>query len=395
MSKKNSFLTSSKETITLFTMLTIIKTLISKYGRPYGGTCWFIKKQIQLISYENMDPEDQRFSKIRIIDIDNDFIDITGVWLVCDENSSDTLCTFQSTISFIAGHLKSTNHRNNIIIGDFNASFERNNRFDRIFREFVSKQRLTYCHKLTKHSEFTTYSKGGFNSRIDHCLIDLSLTNRLLNLNILIRNDDTSDHKPIQIELDYLFQPTTFQANYSNQFNSFSKHKFNWKNADFKYKYINISTSSIPHQFTEFIFDEAQSLVENVDKNLDKLNKIFLKSSRLAESESLSKNKKVSVKKIMIKKDPQICAIIRNIDHLIEQSTDNSISHTEKLNKMKKLKTNLRRIQRQKLFSDGIKQSIKLEDHLDKDNEKFWQTIKNHRQISRPSATSSNGLDMV
>ncbi len=118
MSKKSSFLTSSKETITLFTMLTIIKTLISKYGRPYGSTCWFINKQIQLISYENMDPEDQRFSKIRIKDID----DITGVWLVCDENSRDTLCTFQSTISFIAGHLKSTNHRNNIIIGDFNAN---------------------------------------------------------------------------------------------------------------------------------------------------------------------------------------------------------------------------------------------------------------------------------
>jgi len=57
---------------------------------------------------------------------------------------------------------------------------------------------------------------------------------------------------------------------------------------------------------------------------------------------------------------------------------------------MKKLKTNLRRIQRQKLFSNGINQSIKLEDHLDKDKEKFWQTIKNHRQISRPSATSSN-----
>ena len=52
----------------------------------------------------------------------------------------------------------------------------------------------------------------------------------------------------------------------------------------------------------------------------------------------------------MIKKDPQVYAIIRCINQLNEKISENANTHVEKINKMKKLKTELRRVQRQNYF---------------------------------------------
>jgi len=138
----------------------------SKYGRPNGGTCWFINKQIQLISHEDLDPDDHRFSKIRIKDPSSDFIDIIGVWLIYDDGTNEAISTFQSNLSLMAGHLKSTNHKNNIIIGDFNASFERGNRFDSNLREFVNGQILLTVTNILKIMSSLLTPKANTNQRL-------------------------------------------------------------------------------------------------------------------------------------------------------------------------------------------------------------------------------------
>ena len=61
---------------------------------------------------------------------------------------------------------------------------------------------------------------------------------------------------------------------------------------------------------------------------------------------------------------------------------------------MKKLNTELRRIQRQKLFQKEKRDSLNLENHLDKDKNEFWQTIKNFRTKCNQSNTLSNDLNI-
>ncbi len=62
--------------------------------------------------------------------------------------------------------------------------------------------------------------------------------------------------------------------------------------------------------------------------------------------------------------------------------------------KIKKLNTDLRRIQRKKLFEKERKDSLKLENHLNKNKNEFWQTIKNHRNKSNQANTMSNDLNI-
>jgi hypothetical protein len=66
----------------------------------------------------------------------------------------------------MAGHLKSTNHKNNIIIGDFNASFERGNRFDSNLREFVNGQILLTVTNILKIMSSLLTPKANTNQRL-------------------------------------------------------------------------------------------------------------------------------------------------------------------------------------------------------------------------------------
>jgi len=118
---------------------------INRHGKPRGGNCWFFNKEINLISFERLN---NTVSKVRIKDDKNGFIDIYGVWLQFDDKSDARLCEFQSNLSLIAGQMKSICYKNSLIIGIFNASFERKNRFDIILSEFIRKQKLSDCFKL-------------------------------------------------------------------------------------------------------------------------------------------------------------------------------------------------------------------------------------------------------
>ncbi len=61
--------------------------------------------------------------------------------------------------------------------------------------------------------------------------------------------------------------------------------------------------------------------MENVDLNFEKLNKILIRSCREAEKKQLKKNSDVKRKKVKIRSDPEVYAIInqaKNIKQLEE-----------------------------------------------------------------------------
>jgi len=363
---------------------------INTKGRPFGGTCWFINKKIDLIKYEMLDNFNERISRIRIKDNQSDYIDIFGIWLQCDDGTADRLTTFQSNLSLIAGYMKENSYQNNIIFGDFNASFERNNRFDLKFKDFVSTFNLTDCHKQVNCLQKITYESGSNKSKIDHCLIDNNLVIRLIDFDILDHSSLASDHQPISTSFEFSTQSKKTDTN--ERFKNYSSHKFNWKNINFKNEYTHSSTASLSQKINEFCFDESKSLFENVDNNFKKLTKLLVSDARSTEKNVLKKDKNVMYKKIKIKKDPEIYALIKEID----TTQAEQINHTTKINKLKKLKTNLRRTQRFKLFNQGINEAIDLESNLHLNKDKFWQNIKNHRRNLRPVEASESekiGID--
>ncbi len=362
---------------------------INRYGRPKGGNCWFFDKELSIISFEKFN---NSVSKIRIRDDKNGFIDIYGVWLQYDDKSDERLCEFQSNLSLIAGQMKNICYKNSLIIGDFNASFERQNRFDIILSEFIRKRKLSDCFKLFKQQKNkTTYVNGDYKSKIDHILVDCSLKKRIKDYHISDIRPGTSDHASISLTVN---EYTNISAETQNKFDSHRMHKFNWKDPSFKNDYSKITVNTIETDSTNFCYDSTLGDTMNVDSNLKRLSKIFIKCSRFAEKNQMKKDNSIKRKKVKIKSDPEVYAIINQIENLKLLEETCNVKNTFRKAKLKKLNTELRRLQRQKLFTKEKKDSLKLENHLDKDKNEFWQTIKNFRSKCNQSNSLANDINI-
>jgi len=361
---------------------------IHRRGRPRGGSCWFISKSISIISFERFN---KAVSKIRIKDDKNGFIEIYGVWLQFDDNSDERLSEFHSNLSLIAGQMKSVCYKNSLIIGDLNASFERKNRFDAILCDFTRKHKLFDCYKSSSQKNQKTYINGNYESRIDHMLIDNSLKSRIEAFQVCDIRPGTSDHACLNLSINnYSNNAINTQDNFEN----FNVHKFNFKNTAYKSDYTKMSVNNIEINSKNFCYDTTKGDVENVDLNLEKLNKIFIRSCREAEKNQLKKNTAIKRKKVKIRSDPEVYAIINQVENIKQLEQTCNVRNEYLKAKLKKLNTDLRRIQRKKLFEKERKDSLKLENHLDKNKNEFWQTIKNHRNKSNQANTMSNDLNI-
>ena len=123
--------------------------------------------------------------------------------------------------------------------------------------------------------------------------------------------------------------------------------------------------SSLSLKVNDFCFDEDKGLFENVDNNFKKLSKLLISdASDQLKRNVLKRDKNVFYKKEKIKKDPEVYALIKEID----TTKAEQINHTTK--------TSLRRAQRFKLFNQGFNEAFSLENNLHLNKEKFWQNKK-------------------
>ena len=155
-----------------------------------------------------------------------------------------------------------------------------------------------------------------------------------------------------------------------------------------------MSVNNIEINSNNFCYDASKSDVENVDLNFEKLNKILIRSCREAEKKQLKKNSDVKRKKVKIRSDPEVYAIINQVENIKQLEQTCNVRNEYLKAKLKNLNTDLRRIQRKKLFEKERKDSLKLENHLNKNKNEFWQTIKNHRNKSNQANTMSNDLNI-
>ena len=123
-----------------------IKSSFSKYdsdrrGRPFGGTCWAIKKNIIV---KNNTFYDHNISSIEIKTDSNKNVVFYGVWLPFDNKTDEKLSSYKNDLSLLKSLYKNNLSNYQLFIGDFNASFNRNpaTRFDKLLREFVRENNL-------------------------------------------------------------------------------------------------------------------------------------------------------------------------------------------------------------------------------------------------------------
>ena len=164
-------------------------------GRPHGGLCWVIHKRLNLTSQVLFN---QNISKVSI-EVDNNKMNLYGVWFPYDDNTKERLCTFKSNISLINAQMKMHKAEETVVIGDFNADLERGKRFDLLLKKFVNKNHM---YDGIGHLKKYTYKKGEYTAKLDHILLRDKSSLTVSSCSILDSLLDASDHKPIQVILN-------------------------------------------------------------------------------------------------------------------------------------------------------------------------------------------------
>ena len=137
-------------------------------GRPFGGFCWLIKKEFENIKFIMYN---KSVSQIIITRKNGNKINIFGVWLPYENNSSENFEMLKNCFSIIEAALDANKNEETFIMGDFNCDLHRGNRFDDVARQFVNENKLVDCVGLFNQNVKFTYKKGEYKASIDHILI--------------------------------------------------------------------------------------------------------------------------------------------------------------------------------------------------------------------------------
>jgi hypothetical protein len=106
-------------------LISSIDIVQQKQGRPHGGIGWLIKNSIKVSEIKHIS---KRISMLIL----NDRTCIIGVYMQCNNNNITSYNEHLHDINQISGIIQNKENISNclLIIGDFNADINRNNKFD-------------------------------------------------------------------------------------------------------------------------------------------------------------------------------------------------------------------------------------------------------------------------
>ena len=347
-------------------------------GRPFGGRCWVIRNDIKVIEYLRLS---NVLSKISIEDPKGSKMSIFGIWQPFDDGSMLKLSGLQSNLSMLEAEIRNMRGEDIIIIGDFNADFKRNKRFDKLIAKLMKD--IEFFEITNKNeSNSTTYSNGTYQATIDHMFANESMRIRIKDFHILRDRLDLSDHRPIACEVhnnavDNVIGNTSFQD--SNRF-----HKFNWRNQDFSDKYLILLIDYLKSLLEGYNATESD-ISSQLNYLHDGLVSCCLKAARNAEKHCgmVSSNGVFKKRTKFWDYTPEISEISNELNML-------DTSNTEHHERIKTLRRELRRLQRRKLYNRDTNLSNKVYDLLNNDRSKFWRLVARVRRNSTKRANVSS-----
>ena len=176
-------------------------TISPRFGRPYGGRAWYIRKTIEVI---HCDFTNEHLSVI-VFKKDNIYFTVMGVYLPYDNRQYYSLNEYTSLLCLIQEISQYSVDKGHIVLiaGDFNADVNRGNRFDNLLQKFVSENKYLLLDQQNRSSDDFTYSKGNYKAFIDHCI--LSNEDKILNWQCCVLYDDTntSDHNAVRASITF------------------------------------------------------------------------------------------------------------------------------------------------------------------------------------------------
>ena len=342
-------------------------------GRPFGGRCWVVRNNIKVINYEILS---QSISRITIQSVKIATTTIYGIWQPFDDGSLEKLSLLYSSLSLLKADLLDVSHQDILILGDFNADFSRNKRFDKIFLNFLNENSLFDTACLFNVDKVPTYFKGSYTATLDHVCTNLSALQKVEDF--LVYNDAlcTSDHRAIRcsikkISLDQINERTKLDAVQFQQDRFL--HKFPWKNRLFCEHYASKLDEELPDLINRCKSYSASTVVKVVFEELPLL---VITAARKAEKDLgiFTRNGLLRGHFVRCKFASVIMNIVSELKqlHNLGYSSDNAL--------IKRLKCDLRKLQRVSLYRKDKNDALRLDKLLSSDKPKFWSKVAQHRR---------------
>ena len=160
----------------LFFSLVLITTkllIIPEKGRPHGGKCWVIRKNLIVKSFENLS---EVVSKLEVYASNFETVLIYGLWIPFDDRTPAKFGLLQSTFSLLEAELSNNEDSCVTIIGDFNCDTNRKKRFDLKFKNFILSNKLKDGINFFNQNLKYTYKKGDYVATLDHVVMNEIIT---------------------------------------------------------------------------------------------------------------------------------------------------------------------------------------------------------------------------
>ena len=350
-------------------------------GRPFGGTCWVVHNSLRVVDHLELS---QSVSKITVEGSSIGRVTLLGVWQPFDDSSHVKLGLLHSTISILENELELDMYPT-LIMGDFNADyFNRNKRFDKIFKKFLDKMKLVDAAQFFGLGSKATYHKGKYSATLDHICSSAKVMEYITRVNVLELSSDCSDHKPISCSLDL---PKTLLSNECIMEDLAKVHKFPWKNDFFKEQYHSLLIQLAENLMMDCIsLPNCSNPILLIDSIHRRLPHIMLKAAREAEkvTGSRTRNGLIRGRFVHCRHSPEILSTISELKLM-----HGGKSEAER-EQVARLKRRLRFLQRRSIFDCERHESNVVDRLLRDDRQTFWKRVKSARFRARKRAKIIN-----
>ena len=354
-----------------------------RQGRPFGGQAWIINKSFKII---NSDFLSRHISYVQI-EASGLPIFLIGVYMPFDNSKKkdEALSMYELSLSLILTLLEKARLSNmtTLVVGDFNADFFRNKRFDKLLSQFVSGNNLISLDGINTqkidHTFQTNTTEERYSSNIDHILIDQSSYDQLslLDIQCNIQDDlaNMSDHNAVIIELTFKHK-TNYVAKTANN----TRQNLDFEDqevCDFYLNSINLSLNDLKNKPQHHSLN-AQSCVDSYYSSITNILTNAYNASMTFQNIIRPQNNTNSRSK-----HTWFTWELREIkDRMVSIKKQMKLGHNRELETIIiSLKKQFRRVQRQNIYFENIKNLNKFEKLAKENNKnKFWRFIKKNKK---------------
>ena len=205
-----------------------------RIGRPFGGTGSLWNKKFSKFITPRVDYKHERVSVIEIKNAFHKILCINAYFPFLDTSKLDSQkAIFSDTIGYIDYIMDNNLDCSFILAGDINCNiYKQNHPFTPLIRDLMQRRSLCCTYDLIENFDpNTAWTRSNFGSAstgtlIDYIFVSEDIKALVSNVKINHLHGNLSDHLPVSIDIQFVFEPFTFM----NRTNFIDN--VNWSNLD-------------------------------------------------------------------------------------------------------------------------------------------------------------------